>query len=178
MQQQDSSHETGVSATRNGANNAIRARQRKAAAALDLALSGQSWDNIAMVLGYPTARAARVAMENALERELRADPDSIERMRRLEASRYERLLRAVWPRAIDPSEPDQLAAVDKARAIIGDHARLMGLNKPTEVIVHNPTMQEIEQWVAAAIATKNGMPVEEGYDVISGEVIAGALPAR
>lgn len=179
MQEQDSSHETGVSATRDGANNVIRARQRKANAALQLSLSGASWTEIAQALGYPTPRAARVATERALERELRASDSSIEKMRAMDAARLERLLRSVWKKAIDHEDPEHLAALDKARGILSDHARLLGLNKPSEVIIHNPTMVEIEQWVAQMLAAKDGAPVEEGYDVIEGKVIGSdrALPA-
>lgn len=179
MQAQDSTHPTGVSVTgREHTNAVIVARNRKAAASLQMALAGSNWTEIATAMGYPTPRAARVAVEKALEKELRASDDSIEKMRKMAGQRLERLLRAIWPKAIDPNSPEQLAAVEKARALVDRHARLFGLDAPTEVIVHNPTMTEIERWVAVATAAKNGEVVEQGYDVIAGQVIDHDVPAR
>jgi hypothetical protein len=175
-QAQDSSDPTGVSAVkRHGdpGNAAGRARTRKANAALQMRYAGATWAEIATGLGYPTPRAAMVATEKALEREL-ANADDREKMRKLAGARLERLIRAVWPKAIDPDSPDQMVAVGKAREVIADHRKLFGLDAPTEVIVHNPSQAELEAWVARIVSVQQPQVVE--YDII-GEEPPRALPA-
>ena len=146
---QDSSDPTGVRDDSERGNSEVsRARDRKANAALELAMNEHaSWIEIAEVLGYPTARAAKVAVEQALERSLQsADRDH---MRRYAATRMERLLRRVWGRANNEEDPDQLAYVREARAIIGDQVKLWGLAAPSEVVISSPSQNEIEAWVAS-----------------------------
>ena len=170
MQQQDSSDPTGVSSPPKGhltpGNEAGRARTRKANAALQMAYAGATWNEIATALGYPTARAARVATERALEKQL--DDADKAKMRRMAGARLDRLIRAVWAKAIDPESPDQMIAVGKAREVISDHRKLFGLDAPTEVIVHNPTETELAAWVSKVVAVQ--IPVVEEYDIIAGEI--------
>jgi len=174
VQRQDSTDPTGVAAPArlhdSPGNNAGRARIRKANAALQMRYAGATWQEIATALGYPTPRTAMVATEKALEREL-ANADDRDKMRKLAGARLERLIRAVWPKAIDPNHPDQMIAVSKAREVIGQHAKLFGLDAPTEIIVHNPTQAELDAWVARV--TAHQMPAVEEYDIIMGEVVGG-----
>jgi hypothetical protein len=145
---QDSSDPTGVRDDSERGNSEVsRARDRKANAALELAMDNHaSWIEIAEVLGYPTARAAKVAVEQALERNLQAgDRDH---MRRYAATRMERMLRSIWKRTIDEEDPDQLAFIREARGLIGDQVKLWGLAAPSEVVISNPSANEIEAWVA------------------------------
>jgi len=123
------------------------------------------WDDIAASLGYPTGRTAKVAVERALERQLANDEDRA-KMRRMAAVRLDRLLRSVWPKAINPEHPEHLAAVGKARDLLGDHRKLFGLDAPTEVTVHNPDAAEIEAFVARLVTP---LPVVE-YDIIAGQI--------
>jgi hypothetical protein len=170
VQQQDSRDPTGVAARKPhdaGGNSAGRARSRKANAALQMRYAGATWTEIATALGYPTPRTAMVATEKALEREL-ATAEDREKMRKLAGARLERLIRAVWAKAIDPEHPDQMIAVGKAREVIGDHRKLFGLDAPTEVVVHNPTETELAAWVAKVVAVN--IPVVEEYDIIAGEI--------
>ena len=146
MQQQDSNHPTGVSADTDRGS-VYRSRSRKANAAVSMRLGGARWDEIAVALGYPTARQALVATEKALERELGSQGDRTA-MRSLAGARLERLLRSVWPKAMNPDHPDHLVAVTKAREVIAQHAKLYGLDAPTEIVVSTPTMSEIEAWVS------------------------------
>jgi hypothetical protein len=166
---QDSSDPTGIRAparTKDDPNGtAGRARNRKGNAALALAVGGMGWDDIAASLGYPTGRTAKVAVERALERQL-ANTEDRAKMRRMAAVRLDRLLRSVWPKAINPEHPEHLAAVGKARDVLTDHRKLFGLDAPTEVTVHNPDAAEIEAFVARLVTP---MPVVE-YDIIAGEV--------
>lgn len=166
--QQDSNDPTGVAgkAAGNGKNGEIvagnavsRARNRKANAAIQMKLAGATWPEIAMVVGYPTPRAALVAVEKALEREMKEHGDR-EAMRKLAGARLNRLLRGVWAKAIDDKHPEQMVAVTKAREIIAQESKLFGLDAPTEVVVHNPTQQEIEAWVVQ-ITAHSEPPVQE-----------------
>lgn len=184
MQEQDSTHPTGVAGTASGrdgkggivnGNSVTRARNRKAAAAIELHLSGATWTDIASILGYPTARAALVATERALERQLH-DEDR-EKLRAKAGQQLNRLLRGVWSKAIDPDNPEQLQAVGKARELLADHRKLWGLDAPTEVIVTSPSEAELDAWVAKVFASQT--PDVPQYDVIEGEVVGEprALPA-
>ena len=166
---QDSSDPTGIRSparTKDDAGGtAGRARNRKGNAALQLAAGGMGWDDIATSLGYPTGRTARVAVERALERQLATDEDR-RVLRKMAAVRLDRLLRSVYPKAVNPEHPEHLAAVGKARDLIADHRRLFGLDAPTEVTVHTPDQAEIEAFVARLVTP---LPVVE-YDIIAGEV--------
>ena len=172
MQEQDSNDPTGVKGKAGGhkvpGNSVHRARSRKANAAVQLRLAGATWEEIAQSLGYPTARQALVATERALEKQLSTETDR-EKMRRLANARLERLLRSVWPKAVDPEHPDHLIALTKAREVIGDHRKLFGLDAPTEVVVHQPTMHELEQWVSRVVSAS--VPAVEEYDILEGEVV-------
>ena len=150
MIEQNSEDPTGVSSDNDAHSNLVRARSRKANAALSLALAGASWPEIAEAVGYPTPRLALVAVEQALEKRL--DEQDKAKMRTLAGARLERILRSVWAKAIDPDNPEQMIAIGRAREIIADHRRLFGLDAPAEIIVHQPTRTELEQWVARVTA--------------------------
>jgi hypothetical protein len=150
VQQQDSTDPTGVATDGKSHATVHRARERKSNAALEMRLAGASWDDIAEVLGYPTARQAIVATEKALERELKTE-HSQATMRTLAGRRLERLLRAVWSKSIDPNHPDQLIAHQRALAVIDRHIKLYGLDAPTEMVVRSPSTEALEHWVATVV---------------------------
>lgn len=167
--EQDPRHPTGVTGDSHHQGKTLAsARARKANAAIQMRLSGATWHEIALALGYPTQRQALVATERALVKQLETDDDR-EKQRRMAGARLERLLRSVWPRAIDPDDPDHLIAVGKARDIIDRHAKLFGLDAPTELVVHNPTATELEIWVSRVLAIEQP-PVAE-FDIIDGEIV-------
>lgn len=168
MREQNSNDPTGVSGTGRQSNGVARARARKANASIQMRLAGATWEEIAISLGYPTARQALVATERALEKQLATDDDR-EKMRRLAGQRLDRLLRSVWPKAIDPDHPDHLIATTKAKEIIDRHAKLYGLDAPAEVIVHSPTQQELEAWVVRLVTMSQ--PQVEEFDILEGEVV-------
>lgn len=178
MRRQDSTHPTGVSTDEGrdqrggtGRSTVSAARARKANAAVQLRLAGATWEEIALALGYPTPRQALVATEKALEKQLDSDVDR-EKMRKLAGQRLERLLRSVWGKAVDENHPDHLLAATKAREIIDRHAKLFGLDAPTEVVVHSPTQQELESWVLKVVNL--GAPSAEPYDIF-GEVVEAEI---
>src|SRR6478752_3527954 len=163
MHEHDSSGPTGIKGKTSGGtgapgNSVARARNRKANAALQLAMAGATWDDIALSLGYPTARTARVAVERALEKQL-ASEDDREKMRKMASAQLNRLMRGAWSKAIDPDNPEHLLALTKCRELIADHRKLYGLDAPVEVVVHNPTQSELEAWVAM-VANANVPQVE------------------
>lgn len=179
MMSQDSNEPTGINGEVSGGtgatgNSVARARHRKANAGIQLALAGATWDEIAVALGYPTARTARVAVERALEKQLQTGDDR-EKMRKLADARLNRLLRSVWPKAINPEHPEHMLAVTKSRELIADHRKLFGLDAPAEIVVHTPTQNELESWVALVVS-QQGPQVEE-YDILDGEVIEDDPPA-
>jgi|SRR5262245_10140153 len=167
---QDPTDPTGVSGTSRDHGKALgSARSRKAAAGLQMRLAGATWTEIAVALGYPTERSALVAVERALVKQLETTEDR-EKMRRLAGARLERLIRAAWPTAIDPNHPDQLVALSKCREVVADHRKLFGLDAPTEVVVHQPTLTELEGWVSRVLAVNTPQVIE--YDILDGDVVS------
>lgn len=178
MIEQDSSDPTGVKGDSRADSALVRARHRKQNAALQMRLARVEWSEIAEVIGYPTARQAKVAVEQALERELNADEDSKEKMRNLAGQQYNRMIRAVWAKAMDPNNPEQLAAQRELRATVQAHTKLYGLDAPTEVTLHTPTREEIEAWVENTASTRT-LTLEEDniFDAEWEEDGPDALPA-
>jgi hypothetical protein len=169
--QQDRSAPGGVAdpARRNqNGNDAIAARKRKADAALSMSLSGATWGEIAQTLGFATPRQARIATEKALVRNLERDDDR-EKMRLRAGAQLERLMRGIWHKAINPEDPEQLAAVRSSRELIADYSKLFGLNAPTELMVHSPTQSELEDWVLRMTATMVPEVVED--DIFDADVV-------
>lgn len=167
--QQDSSHPTGISDdTPRGNSDVTRARLRKARAAMQLRRDGYTWDQIAKSVGYPTGRAALVATELALENELKTQ-EGREFMRHTADQRFERLLRSVWAKAIDPQSPEQYAAQDRARSLIKDLVDLHGLAAPKQSVVVSPTATQLEAWVSQILQIE-APPLEEA-DIFDAEVV-------
>lgn len=134
------------------------------AAAVQLRLSGASFADIADILGLSNSKAALKAVERELAAQSSENEDEKARLRRETSMRLEKLIESVWTKATEPSDPEHLPALRTAVTIIDRHAKLHGLDQPSEVIVHTPTQTELDQWVAAMVA--NTMP-----DIIEGEVV-------
>jgi hypothetical protein len=167
--EQDPTHPTGVlDTTPRGNSVSHRARERKANAALELRKTGTSWADIAEVVGYPTGRHAQVAVEQALENDLK-NPESQEFMRSLMGQRLDRLLRGVWKKAIAEKHPEHLLATTKARELIAQQTKLFGLDAPTEMVVHSPSGAELDKWVSEVVKART--PVLEEADIFEGEIV-------
>lgn len=164
MIEQNFEDPTGVSDVRSHGNGvpAQLARQRKATAGIQMRLAGATWAEISLALGYATPRSALVAVEKALAKELKGSDRT--KLREMASLRLDRLLRSVWTKAVDQDNPEHLLAVTKAREIISTFTKLHGLDAPSEVIVHSPTTDAIEQWVASAVAL--GLPEVEEDDIL------------
>lgn len=135
--------------------------QTRANAALQLRLAGASWDDVAEVHGYADGRKAQAAVEKMLASS--ATDDDRLRGRDLARARYERLLRAIWGKAINPDSPEQLPAARAAREFVDRIVALDGLAMPQQVVVHNPSSAEIQAWIAEVAGRK--------FDVVEAEVI-------
>lgn len=166
---QDPTDPTGVAdLTPRGNSEVTRARTRKAHAAIELRREGADWEEVAQVLGFPTGRAALVATEKALEKDLQTE-ESRAFMRSLAGQRLDRMLKAMWPKAINPEHPEQYSALDRVRAIITDQRKLYGLDAPTEMVVHNPSAAELEKWVSAVV--NQGAPELAEGDIFDIEIV-------
>lgn len=143
---------------------------KKVTSALALRLAGANLDEICQVVGFASRREAQNAIDKALKEELRSDPRNRDKMRNLANQRLERLLRSVWTKAVDPSNPEHLAAVGKAKELIDRHVKLFGLDAPTEMVVHNPDSGEIEAWVMAVMAKSQPDLIEA--DIFEAEVLS------
>lgn len=131
---------------------------RKAEAAVALAVAGATPQEIADALGFASADRARQAVEGNLA--TLATPDDKRRHRTLANARYERLLVAVWLKATDPDCPEQLPAIRQAKEIVDRIVALHGAAAPQEVVVHTPTTDALQAWVAKVMAV-SAPPVEE-----------------
>lgn len=165
MMAQDSTEPTGIAGKPGGhdrpGNSVSRARNRKANAALELWIQGVDPETICKVVGYPTPRAVRVAVELALEKNLHETDKAI--LRDLASRQLQAITQGVMGKALNPSHPEHLVAAGRAADLISRWTKLHGLDAPTEHIVYNPTTAQIDQFVA--LVTGHGMP-----DVIEGDV--------
>lgn len=143
-------------------------RTNQGMAAVALRLAGASYAEIAEALAYTNPTTARTAVEQVLAARS-GTPATREALRNEEAGRLERLLRSVWGKATDPGHAEHLPAAKVALSIIDRHVRLHGLDAPSEVIVHTPTMHEIDQWVAAVTQTQINDLRELEVDIIDAE---------
>lgn len=167
---QNSNNPTGVDDTSpEGSSGATRARLRKAHAALQMRKEFRTWDDIAAALGYPTPRAAIVATELALERELYT-VESAEFMRKMAGERYDALLATVWPAATNPNDPNHLAYIDRARQLMAAHAENHGYTAPKRSPVASPVTAQIESWVSQVLQLQT--PEVAEADILDAEVIS------
>lgn len=131
-----------------------RARQARTPAAdviererrvLELRRAGVSFDVIATQVGYRDRGAAYKAYKRALARTLQQPAAEL---RDLEVDRLDRLLTAVWPKALR----GDLAAVDRVLRVAERRARLLGLDAPVSAVSASTPARDVEvEQVAAEI---------------------------
>lgn len=139
-------------------------------AAVGMRIAGANYSEIARVLEYSSPTMARQAVERAIAASTHST-ESREHQRFLESRRLERLLRSLWNKATDEKNDEHLAAIRTAIALIDRHARLNGLDQPTEMVVYTPGAEEIQRWVAKiSEQVHSGLPQEE--DILEGDVIS------
>lgn len=166
---QDKSDPTGVREDRKGGSSTavVRARERKANAALQLKKDNCTWDEIAEVLGYPTARHALIAVEQMLEQGALTQ-ESQEFMRHLAGRKLEDWL-YVLDKDIRDDSPDRFVAITKSRDLLETHMRLFGYAKPTEVAIYNPLESEVTEFIAAVVAARDDGKSLREDDIFSAE---------
>lgn len=124
-----------------------RTPAKRANAAVALRLAGASFQEVADALEFVDARTARHAVEDALAASA-GDAADRDTLRREAVGRLERLLRGTWAKATTPDHPEHIPAGKFALAVVDRIIRLQGLDAPSEVTIHTPTMREIDAWVA------------------------------
>jgi hypothetical protein len=139
----------------------VRVNKQRANAALQLRLAGAPWSTVAEVHNYADAKAAQEAVEKMLAGTA-TEADRVNG-RNLARARYERLLAAIWGKAINAESPEQLPAARAAREFVDRIVALDGLAMPQQVVVHNPSSAEIQAWIAEVAGRK--------FDVVEAEVI-------
>lgn len=147
---------------------AIPQPPKKADAALALKLAGASWSEIAAALNFKDEKAARAAVERSAAANV-SDDDRLAH-RNVANLRYERLLRATMVMALNPKDSQQLSAIRTAREIVDRLVALNGAAVPVEIIVTNPTEQELMAWVTKVAQIE--APAVQEVDIFDAEVVS------
>lgn len=111
----------------------------EAAAALKVA--GADIEQIVTALKFPSKDVARREINRALAEGL-SDTDRLHH-RELATRRIDALLEQVWEKATDPYDDEHLTAVRAALSLIREQAQLHGAYAPQEVLITNPTTQQL-----------------------------------
>lgn len=140
----------------------------RATQAVGMWLKGATYRDIAEWLNYADVEAAKRAVELGVSGTI--DEEDRKKAQRKMSMQLDRLTRAAWEKAIDPENPEQLAAIKTVSGVLDRKAKLLGLDEPSQVAVHNPAAQELQTWIDAILENKHGSLPEEA-DVVDGEVI-------
>lgn len=100
----------------------LQARALKATA---MRLAGARYDDIAQALGYNSRQAAHDAVRRVL---IDLPDESPEQVKRLEASRLDRMQQALWAQALTGNQ----SAIDRVLRIMERRAKLLGIDAPTQ----------------------------------------------
>ena len=148
----------------------------RAAAAVNLAVSGADYNAIARLMDYRSPVEAKTAVWDAIG-DVPADHDDVERMRTLHARRLDRLLYAVMPAACDPANPDQFQAHRLAQAVLDRQARLFGLDQVQQMVVYTPTQREIAAYAEHVTHLVRHAAGALEADIIDAEVVSDDVSA-
>lgn len=118
----------------------------RAAAAVQMAVDGAAYSDIAKVLDYETPAAAKKAVWGTIG-DIAPDPAAVEQRREMMGRALGKLLSSCMRRATNPKDPDHTNYVRTTLAILDRQARLYGLDAPTTVQIHTPTQREIDAYV-------------------------------
>lgn len=110
--------------------------------ALELRLAGADYALIAEQLGYADPSGAYRAVKAALKASLR---EPSKRLRRIESERLDRLMLALWERAMGGDLP----TVDRLLSIMARRARMLGLDQaPASEERANETVATLREFLA------------------------------
>lgn len=154
-------------------------RTSRMRAALAMKIAGANYSEIAETLGYADVARARQAVELAMGSAV--DDDSREKARALANLKYDRILRAIWPKATQEKiknpiteqeeiNHEQLSAARTAIVLIKEQARLNGAERPQEVVVYTPLQHELQEELKRLMSQVQGDMPEE-IDVITSTTI-------
>lgn len=144
-------------------------RSSRQEAAVAMRIAGANYSEIARVLEYASPTLARQAVERSIAATT-GTPETLEHQRFLESRRLERLMRSLWGKATNEKDPEHLAAIRTAVALIDRHSRLNGLDQPSQAIIYTPAAEEVQRWVAHVTQElRRDLPDEE--DILEGDVI-------
>lgn len=137
-------------------------------AILAMRFANTDWVTIADTLGLSSGEVAHQLFLDELAERIPGEADR--EIMRAEASAMLRgLLGAVYPRATDPMDAEQLFAVQRATALVDRLIKLHGTDAPAEVVVHTPTTSEIDSWVRQMVGQAVGTDVVEADVVDMGD---------
>lgn len=146
----------------------------KGRAAGVMAISGASFEEIAEVLGFHSARHAELAVQRSLADSL--DSWDKAQLKKLLVGRYDTLFREGLRRSRTRGYFAREAAANTALKSLNEMVKMLGLATPTEHVVHGPAAAEIRVFVNKivdqAVAT-----LPEEHDVIEGHVVHELPPA-
>lgn len=114
--------------------------EAREARAVTLRVAGLTLDQIAEAVGYSHKGTASKAITRALAKER---SESVDQLRQIHHARIEALLRAV----MGPALNGDLQAVETARRLLAESARLHGLNAPDRVVVSDAAREELDALV-------------------------------
>ncbi|MER7835354.1 hypothetical protein ABTY98_05435 [Streptomyces sp. NPDC096040] len=100
--------------------------------AIAMVLAGVDYDTIADRLGYASRGAAHTDVDRALSANLTNLETEAGKLREIQFGRYQRLLAAVWPKALK----GDLKAVEGAARLVDRIVRLWGLAEPERLDVN------------------------------------------
>lgn len=143
----------------------------RAAAAVALAVEGAPYPDIARLLGYENPKVAKQAVWDAIGA-AGADHDDVDRMRRLQASRLDRLLYSTMRRATKPTDSDHLSYVRVALAILDRQAKLFGLDAAASVVVYTPAQKEIAAYAEQVAKVLSHARGEIEADILEAQIIS------
>jgi hypothetical protein len=101
--------------------------------AIQMVLAGLDYETIAERLGYASRGAAHTDVDRALRANLADLGKEAVALREVQARRYQRLLAAVWPKALKSDGNDQLKAVETAARLVDRVVKLYGLAEPDKL---------------------------------------------
>jgi transposase-like protein len=141
--------------TRTGKNDQAIAEKRRQA--LELRKAGYGFDDIARALGYANAGGAYKAVQQALKETLREPADEV---RKLELERVDRLMRAIWPRAIGGDGE----SIDRVLRLMQRRAKYLGLDLSTDepTLPRNGGSKEALDSKIDSLATAGEAPPDPG----------------
>ncbi|MFB8402192.1 hypothetical protein [Streptomyces sp. NPDC055912] len=100
--------------------------------AIQMVLAGLDYETIAERLGYASRGAAHTDVSRALSANLADVKKEAATLREVQARRYQRLLAAVWAKAIK-ADTDNLKAVETAARLVDRIVKLYGLAEPDKL---------------------------------------------